>query len=151
MGRKAICILSMIAVAVVVAISAAAMTGTEAIKERQEAMEGIGNGMKSLGAIVKKETPFDAKVVQTNAMMIADHLGEAAKLFPEGSDKGEVKTWAKPEIWTDRELFDKLLEKAQRAAVELGSVEDAEAFPAALGNLGNGCKSCHDTFRLPKN
>jgi cytochrome c556 len=139
------------AVAAAIAISAAAMTATEAIKHRQKAMEGIGDQMKTLAAIAKKQEPFDATVVKTSATMIADHLEKASKLFPEGSATGDVQTWAKPEIWTDREHFDKLLENAHQAAVELGSVTQAEAFPPALGKLGNGCKSCHDAFRLPKN
>jgi cytochrome c556 len=29
-------------------------------------------------------------------------------------------------------------------------VTDAKDFPPALGKLGNGCKSCHDMYRLPK-
>ena len=37
-----------------------------------------------------------------------------------------------------------------QAAVDLQSVTDAKDFPPALGKLGNGCKSCHDMYRLPK-
>lgn len=139
------------AVAAAIAVSAAAMTATEAIKHRQKAMEGIGDQMKTLAAIAKKQEPFDAAVVKDAAMTIADNLEKAGKLFPEGSSTGDVQTWAKPEIWTDREHFDKLLETAHQAAVELESVTEAAAFPPALGKLGNGCKSCHDAFRLPKN
>jgi cytochrome c556 len=142
---------SAIAVAAVVTISAAAMTATEAIKARQEAMEGIGKEMGAFGAIAKKEKPFDAGVVQASAAKIADHLAEAAELFPEGTDEGEVQTWAKPEIWTDREPFDEIFDSTRQAAVDLQSVTDAEAFMPALGKLGNGCKSCHDLYRLPKN
>jgi len=141
---------SAIAVAVVVTISAAATTSTEAIKQRQEAMEGVRDGMMTLGAIAKKEQPFDAEVVRASAAKIADHLAQAAELFPAGSDKGEVQTWAKPEIWTDRGHFDEFLESTRQAAVDLQSVTKADAFPPALGKLGNGCKSCHDTYRLPK-
>jgi len=142
---------SAIAVAAAVTISAAAMTGTEAIKERQEAMEGVGNSMKVLGAIAKKQQPFDAAVVRANAVTIADHLAEAAELFPAGSDAGDVQTWAKPEIWSDREHFEQTLDSTHQAAVELQSVTEAEAFLPALGKLGSGCKSCHDMYRLPKN
>ena len=142
---------SAIAVAAVVTISAAAMTGTEAITQRQKAMEGVRDGMMALGAIAKKEQPFDAGVVQANAAKIADHLAEAAALFPEGSDAGDVQTWAKPEIWSDRAHFDELLEGTRQAAVDLQSVTEAEAFLPALGKLGNSCKSCHDLYRLPKN
>jgi cytochrome c556 len=139
-----------IAMALVVAISAAAMTSTEAIKQRQKAMEGVRDGMMTLGAIAKKEQPFDAEVVKASATRIADHLAQAEVLFPEGSGEGEVQTWAKSEIWTDREHFDEIIESAQQAAVDLQSVTEPEAFPPALGKLGYGCKSCHDMYRLPK-
>jgi cytochrome c556 len=144
-------LLTTAAVVAAIAVSAAAMTATEAIKDRQKDMEGILDQMKTLAAIAKKQEPFDAVVVKNAATTIADHLEKASKLFPEGSATGDVQTWAKPEIWTDREHFDTLLENAHEAAVELGSVTEAEAFPPALGKLGNACKSCHDTFRLPKN
>ena len=150
MNAKRIVIWCGIAVALVVTISAAAMTATDAITQRQKAMEGIVDGMKTLGAIAKNEQPFDAGVVQASAAKIAGHLAKAAELFPEGSDAGEVQTWAKPEIWSDREHFDEILESTHQAAVDLQSVTEAEAFPPALGKLGNGCKSCHDVYRLPK-
>ena len=133
-----------------VAVGATAMTATEAIKQRQAEMEGVRDGMKTLGAMAKKEQPFDAEAVQANAAKIAGHLEQSAALFPEGSDAGDVQTWAKPEIWTDRENFDTILESTHQAAVDLQSVTEAEAFPPALGKLGNGCKSCHDLYRLPK-
>ena len=142
---------ALIAVVLVIGISAAAMTATEAIKQRQEEMEGVRDAMMALATIAKGEQPFDAAVVEASASKIADHLAVAAELFPEGSDSGDVQTWAKPQVWTDRAHFDELLESTRQAAVELQSVTDAKALPAALGTLGNGCKSCHDTYRLPKN
>ncbi len=140
-----------IAVALAVTITAAALTATDAIKERQKAMEGVRDAMKNLGAIAKKEQPFDAEVVQTSAGKIAENLAHAAELFPEGSDTGDVQTRAKAEIWTDRAHFDELLESAHLAAVDMKSVTEAEAFGPALGKLGSGCKSCHDLYRLPEN
>jgi cytochrome c556 len=142
---------SVMAVAVAITISAAAMTATEAIKERQKAMEGIRDAMKNLGAIAKKEQPFDAEVVAANAATIAGNMEKAVKLFPNGSEKGEVKTRAKSEIWNNREYFEELIEKSRLAAVELQSVTDPKGFPPALGKLGNTCKSCHDLYRLPEN
>lgn len=139
-----------VAVSVMVTFAVAAMTATEAIKQRQIEMEGVRDGMTALGAIAKKEQPFDANVVKDNAAKIAEHLAKAAELFPAGSDEGEVQTWSKPEIWTDRQHFDEVLESARQAAVDLQSVADEKAFPAALGKLGTGCKSCHDLYRLPK-
>ncbi len=142
---------SAVAVALVATISFAAMTSTEAIKQRQKEMEGVYGAMKTFAAIAKKEQPFDAEVVQAAGATMAAHLATAAELFPEGSLEGDVQTWAKPEIWTDREHFDELFERTRQAAVDMQSVMDAEAFPPALGKLGSGCKGCHEMYRLPKN
>jgi len=143
----------LIALAVVVAVASitlAAVTGTAAIKERQKAMEDILEAMKSLGAIAKNQAPFDAAVVKASAETIANRLNKAAELFPDGSGTGDVETWAKPEIWSDRENFNKDLETAAAAAVAMQSVTDEAAFGPALGALGNGCKTCHDSYRRPK-
>ena len=134
-------------VALLVAISAAAMTATEAIEQRKKQMEGVRDGILALSAIAKKEQPFDAGVVRSNAEKIAGHLEEAATLFPEGSATGDAETAAKPEIWTDRENFDKIMASSHQAAVELQSVTEQSAFPPALGKLGNTCKSCHDLYK----
>jgi len=144
-------ILGAIAVAIVITISAGAMTATETIKERQKEMEGVREGLMALAAIAKKEQPFDAEVIRTSAAKVAGHLEQAEKLFPAGSGEGEAQTWAKPEIWSDRAEFDQLMASTHQAALDLQSVTEAEAFGPALGKLGYGCKSCHDLYRLPKN
>jgi cytochrome c556 len=115
--------------------------------ERHEAMEGVGDAMKALGAIAKKEAPFDASVVKAKATLIADNLKKASTLFLPGTDGGE--SMAKPEIWTDRETFDKTMTDAQTAAIALAAVTEEAAFRPALGTLGGNCKSCHDKFRIP--
>ena len=124
--------------------------GTAAIRARQEAMENVGDSMKALAAIAKKQTPFDAAVVKENAATIAQNLETAAAHFPAGSDKGEDETWAKAEVWSDPEGFKKALEAAHKAAVDMQAVTEEAAFGPALGALGNGCKNCHDTYRRPK-
>lgn len=137
------------AVLLVVTVSAA-VAATGVIKQRQEAMEDIYKEMKTFSAIAKKEQPFDVEVVKASAAKMADHLAQAAELFPEGSDKGEIETWAKSEIWTDRGHFDELMASTQQAATDMESVTDVGAFMPALGKLGQGCKSCHEMYRLPK-
>ena len=124
--------------------------GTAAIQARQDAMEHVGDAIKALAAIAKKEQPFDAAVVKQNATTIAENLAKAAELFPPGSDKGADETWAKAEIWSDPEGFKKALEAAHKAAVDMQGVTEEAAFGPALGALGNGCKNCHDTYRRPK-
>jgi len=124
--------------------------GTAAIKARHEAMEGIGSAMGPLAAIAKGEAPFDAAVVEKNAGAIAESLKKSATLFPEGSDKGEVETWAKAEIWTDFADFELKMDTARAEAEALQAVSEEAAFRPALGKLGSSCKSCHQTYRRPK-
>jgi cytochrome c556 len=136
--------------ALAVAGASVAVSSTDVIKDRQQAMKDIGGAMKQLSAIAKKEAPFDAAVVQKNAGVIAQNLTKVADLFPEGSDKGDVETWAKPEIWSDHVDFERKREAAADKAVALRSVAVESAFGPALGELGNACKSCHETYRRPK-
>jgi len=135
-------------VAVSVAGAAVAVVAAEAFHERHMAMEAVGDAMKPLGAIAKKQAPFDAAVVKANATTIADNLKKASALFPAGSGGGESR--AKPEIWTDAAGFEKGMKDAHAAAVALQSVSDEAAFGPALGALGSTCKGCHDKYRLPK-
>ena len=131
-------------------VASRAASGTEAIKARHEAMETIGDTLKILGAMAKKDTPFDAAVVKKSAQTIEEHLKKAETLFPPGSDKGDVETLAKPEIWSEPEMFGETMKKAQAAAVALQSVSEEAAFRPALGQLGTNCKNCHDMYRRPK-
>ena len=135
-------------VAVAVGGVAVAVIAADAFQDRHMAMETVGDAMKTLGAIAKKEAPFDAAVVKANAITIADNLKKAQALFPSGSGGGE--SLAKPEIWTDAAGFEKTMKDAHAAAVALQSVTDEGAYRPALGALGSNCKSCHDKYRLPK-
>ena len=125
-----------------------AVVYADAYQDRHMLMEEINDAMKPLGAIAKKQTPFDAAVVKASATTISENLKKAHELFPAGSDGGESR--AKAEIWTDRAGFDKQMKDAQAAAVALQSVTEEPAFLPALRTLGGNCKSCHDMYRLPE-
>jgi len=135
-------------VALSVGGAAVAVIAADAFHDRHMAMEAVGDAMKPLGAIAKKQAPFDAAVVKASATTIADNLKKASALFPAGSGGGESR--AKPEIWTDAAGFEKGMKDAHSAAVALQSVSDEAAYAPALGALGSTCKSCHDKYRLPK-
>jgi cytochrome c556 len=134
----------LLAAAVVVAAAPAAEAPQKA---RHEAMEQIGKNMKTLGGMARGMAPFDAAVVGTSAKTIKQRLDEAATLFPAGSDTGE--THAKPEVWSDRATFDKIMKDAQAAAAALAEVKDEAGFKTALPALGQNCKACHDKFKMP--
>ncbi len=127
-----------------------ATSGSDVIMLRQETMDNIQDALMDLAAIATKEAPFDAGVVQKNAASIENYFREVSHLFPEGSGKGDVETWAKPEIWSDHADFVLKLETAKVQAEALKSVTEESAFRPALGKLGNACKSCHTVYRRPK-
>jgi cytochrome c556 len=119
----------------------------DAVKYRQSAFSLMGAHFSRIGAVVKGEAPYgpsvatDAKLVET-----LSHLPFAA--FVEGSDKGD--TGAKPEIWMNREDFDKKAKAMQQAVAELSRVAasgDQGALKGAFGDAGKACKACHDDYR----
>ena len=142
--------IALVAAIAMISIVMAGTAETKAIKERHELMEETKDSLMPLVSIAKKQTPFDAEVVQASGKAIADHLKKAANLFPEGSEQGDAETWAKAEIWSDRDNFDQSMKNSIDAAVAMQSVDSEAAFMPALGALGNSCKSCHDKYRRPK-
>jgi cytochrome c556 len=124
----------------------AAIFAADPVHDRHAAMEAVGDAQKALSAIAKKEAPFDAAVVGTNAGIVADKLQEASALFPAGSEGGR----SKPEVWSDREAFEKMLKDSQAAAAALKTVKDEAAFGPAFQTLAVSCKSCHEKYRAPR-
>ncbi len=116
-------------------------------EDRHMAMEAVRDAAKPLFAMAKKETPFDATVVNKNATTILEKLKQAQGLFPVGSGGGE--SLAKPELWSDAAGFEKAMKDAQGAAAGLQGVKAEMAFGPAIGALGKSCKACHDKYRLP--
>ena len=137
--------------AVVVLGMSVGVAQADAIADRQEAMKAVGGAMKALAAMAKGEAAFDAAAVKTNAGTIAAKFEAAKTLFPDGSDKGEKETWAKAEIWQDKDTFLQLLDDGIAEANAVAGAGDVDALRPALGGLGTkGCKACHEKFRRPK-
>ena len=119
------------------------------IAERQQVMKDIKNSFVPLVKMVKGAQLFDAAVVKKNAETIAAKLEAAAKLFPEGSDKGDTR--AKPEIWLMQDEFQAIMKTAVEKAKAVASVSSPDQLaPAVMALGGKGCKACHEKFRLPK-
>jgi cytochrome c556 len=118
----------------------------DAVKYRQSALSVMGAHTGRLGAMVNGRVPFDAKVAQENADIIAT----MAKLPWQGFGAGTESPKAKANIWTENAKFkgisDKLVADAARldAAAKTGNLDQIKtAFGAYAGN----CKACHDDFR----
>ena len=130
------------------ATTSVAFLAADAAHERHEAMEAVGDAFKPLAGIAKKETPFDAALVEKNAGVVVLNLEKASKLFVEGTGGGDSR--AKPEIWTDKAAFDKAMSDGIAAAKALQAVKDEAAFGPAFRAVGASCKACHDKYRAPK-
>ena len=119
------------------------------VAERQQAMKDIKKHFVPLVKMVKGVAPFDAATVKKNAEVIAAKLEAAAKLFPEGSDKGDTR--AKPEIWLMPEEFQAIMKTAIEKARAVGQAQTLDALkPAVMALGGEGCKACHEKFRKPR-
>ncbi|HXV75026.1 MAG TPA: cytochrome c [Candidatus Polarisedimenticolaceae bacterium] len=148
--RKRAVVVVALGASVLCVVGAEGPSSDDVIAERQHTMESIQAALKEVVSIVRKEASFDAEVVRGSGTKIAELLDQASKLFPEGSEKGGIETWAKPEIWSRPEGFVEALERTRDAAVSLAEVTEESKLGPALGQLGNGCKGCHDTYRRPK-
>lgn len=139
---------AVIGLVAVIGVTGAAFAGP--IEDRQANMKNVGKAMGALAAIAKKEAPFDAGVVNTNATSLGDNVKQAKAHFPDGSATGDKETWAKSEIWQNKADFDAKADKAVEAAMQMASVTAEANFGAALGALGATCKACHTDYRRPK-
>lgn len=125
------------------------------LKARQSLMQVYAFNIGILGAMAKGEMPYDSEVAQA----AADNLYAAVSMknptmWPKGSDRATLgdKTRAKSEIWS---TYPEITEKSQAmkdAASQMASVAAAgpDAVRANMKQLGDGCKDCHEPFRMPK-
>ncbi|MBG6145767.1 cytochrome c [Roseibium album] len=108
---------------------------TGIVKERMDAMSALGKAIKSLSAMMRGETAYDAAAVRKNAEVLQSHSGEAlTKLFPEGSIKGPSE--AKPEIWSNWQEFADISGQLELFATALGEAADnGLSEPGAGGGM----------------
>ena len=88
----------------------------DAIKYRQSAFTVMGNHVARIGAMVQGRAPFDAKVANDSAHIVAVMSTLPFSAFGDGTDKG-MPNRAKPEIWSDAAKFKAAQEEAQRVAL----------------------------------
>lgn len=122
-------------------LAAYAHTGATGVyKERMDAMMAMGKVVKTLSAMMRGETEFDAASVKEGARAIKSHAGGAmTSLFPEGTT--EAPSEARAEIWTDWETFEALADQLETYATGLERAADnglAMSGGAQGSMMGNG-------------
>lgn len=122
----------------------------DAVKYRQSAMALQGATLGRVFAMANGRVPFDAKVAAENIEIIAmlNKLQFAA--FVDGTDVGNTR--AKPTVWTQKDKFAAEITQNQEAVAKLaaaGKTGNLDQIKAAVGPVGQSCKSCHDEFQKP--
>ncbi|HEY5635520.1 MAG TPA: cytochrome c [Burkholderiales bacterium] len=122
------------------------------VDQRQAGMNLIGWYFGPIGAMVQDKMPYDANVVKRNA----GYLATLSMMPIEGfqASTKDVKSDAKPEVWSDHDTFKSRMKDMQDAIAKLNTVAqagaDKDAVKAAFGGAGKACKACHDDFRVKK-
>lgn len=118
----------------------------DAIKYRQSALFVMAQHFGRVGAMANGKIPFDAKVAEQNADIVA----KMAKLPWAGFEAAHEGGKAKPEVWKEQAKFKDLAEKMQAETVKLAAAAktgDVDKLKAAFGPTAASCKACHDDFR----
>lgn len=149
MKKIATIALSLAAVAYAAPAAAQFEKAEDAIKYRQSALFVMGQHFGRVGAMANGKIPFDAKVAQENADVVASLAKLPWAAFGPGTDKGR-DTKAKPEVWAEQAKFRELADKMAAESVKLAAAAktgDLDKLKSAFGETAKSCKACHDNYR----
>ena len=127
----------------------------KAIKARKAQMQLYAWNLGQLGAMAKGAVPYDAAA----ASAAADNLLAVVSLngmtmWPQGSDSTAMagKTRAKVEAWTTWPAIGKKSEAMTAAATQMAAAAGGglDSLKGAIGEVGKGCKGCHEEYREEK-
>ena len=124
----------------------------DAAKYRQSVMTVMGNHFGRIGAMVNGRAPFDAKVAQDSAHVVAVMSTLPWPAFTQNTEN--LKTRALPEIWKEGAKFKEASEKMQAEVAKLevaAKTGNLDTIKAAFGAAGGSCKNCHDSFQAKAN
>ena len=120
------------------------------LKMRQAVFSLLGSNMGPLGGMLKGKVPFNAKVVEKNALRINQLSMMIADYLKTDTSKYKLKTEALDNIWTEEEKFAKKIEALSKASIALhkvASTGNEKAIKKAIGAVGKTCGSCHDDYK----
>ncbi len=145
-------VLTVAAIAFSAPASAQFQKPEDAAKYRQSVMTVMGTHFGRIGAMVNGRAPFDAKVAQDSAHVVAVMSTLPWPAFT--PDTEALKTRAKPEIWKEGAKFKESYEKLMAETVKLEAAAktgNLDAIKVAFGAAGGSCKNCHDSFQAKAN
>ena len=120
-----------------------------AVEYRQAVMTILARNVNLMGAMMKKQLPYDKKTFSR----LAKDLDATANLdvlagFPKGSLNDESD--AKHDIWRNVEDFEQKYYKMQSAANDVRLVADSgdeDKIKPVFFELAKACKACHKAYR----
>ncbi|HVO01440.1 MAG TPA: cytochrome c [Candidatus Cybelea sp.] len=123
-----------------------AAVAQDVLKQRQDAMKGNGEALKTIDGIIKANgNPGD---VAAPANKIADTAAQIPSLFPAGTDQGD--TGANKEIWQNFDDFKAKAANLQEQAKMLaaaGQAGDLATVRAQFDKVIAACTDCHKPYR----
>lgn len=126
----------------------------QAVKARQGQFNILALNLGILGGMARGTVDFDQETAQAAAdSLVAVSMVKQHAMWPEGTSADEIDgTRAKPEIWADMADFQSKWDAVGEAATAMQAAigEGAEAIGPNMGPLGNACKDCHDSYRVPQ-
>jgi cytochrome c556 len=137
---------------VMLAAAPAKEQALQIMKQRHDAMEGLGKAMKQLHRGLDT-TPPDVNSVRTQTAIMASTAAKIPSLFPAGTGPDVGKTRAKAEIWKQQPLFLKKSKDFLASALALDAAAktgDMNKVMALHEDVDKACKACHDPFRAPE-
>ncbi len=120
------------------------------VMERMMSMKSMGDGMKSIAAMVTGKAPYDANKTKAISAEIEKHATAIPKQFPKGSIKGPSE--ALPAIWQDWDDFKGHADDLAKLAGQLASsAENGKTVALGLfAKMGKTCSGCHQDYRQKK-
>ncbi len=116
---------------------------------RQSWFAMVATNFGPMVAMLKGEMPWSEERMTAAADQLAQlAVMDISRGFAPGADKG--KTRAKPEIWSNREDFEKKMQDMRDAALELQAAVqsgDRKAIGKNIAATGESCKACHDEYK----
>jgi cytochrome c556 len=128
--------------------------GRRAAEARKAIYTLIETYFAPLGYVVKGSTRYDEAEVQKRVVRVAflANILSFNETYPDVSNLGRPDTNARPDVWANRQDFEKKLKDFQDHVASLVQVNATEkgatdAFKAAVNAVAQDCKGCHDSFR----
>ena len=135
-----------LAVVGLIAGTAWAQNVADTVKQRLDVMKGMEKSYGEIAKVVTGENK-DVASAATSATAWDAAARKISDLFPAGSGpESGVETRAKPEIWTDRAVFNAAVATLVASTGKLADVAktgDLKAIEGQLNQVGEACGGCH--------